>query len=182
MSDRWRSSIARRSRRRQVEWLWHTSVVGPLLIHMPDPIPCGWTVEPPRYGREGYMFYNENGRSIPFLFVLTPGDVVARISLGTPAEWRQKHAWAADRRSEIVDRVIQSLLPKDATGWRAEIVASPDGSEELLIRDPSRPAAPDPEQNYTRAREKYRADGSWVKSDDEKAQPVSGANGHPPSP
>jgi hypothetical protein len=111
------------------------------------------------------MFYNEHGRSVPFLFVLTPGDVVVRIRLGTLAEWREKHAWAADRRSEIVDRVAQSLMPKDA-GWRAEIVASPDGSEELLIRDPSRPAAPDPEQQFTRARERYKADGSWVRSDD----------------
>lgn len=90
-------------------------------------------------GRDGDVVYEEGGRELSFYWAFGAGDVVTSISVGDAAEWRRDHAWAADRRDEIIARVAAEAIRQRAPTCRAEIDET--GRFLNLIADRTRGAA-----------------------------------------
>jgi hypothetical protein len=69
-----------------------------------------WRVEMPMSGPSGYITYHEGSSAASFYWEFGGGDVVAIIYIGQPSEWNTQYPWATDRRSEILERVIQEVI------------------------------------------------------------------------
>lgn len=75
-------------------------------------------------GRSGSVIYHEPGGSINFPWEFGGNNVVATIYFDNEAAWRTHYSWAADRRSEILQRVASEVIRQRAPGCHAEIVQS----------------------------------------------------------
>lgn len=88
-------------------------------------------------GRAGQVRYREPEGELAFHWEFGGRDVVAIVQAGREDEWRTRHPWAADRRTQILrfvaDEVVRQKLPK----CRAEI---DEGTGDILLRQ----AAPGP--------------------------------------
>jgi hypothetical protein len=80
-----------------------------------------WIVEMPMGGRDGYIGYHEGSKSASFYWEFGGGEVIAIIHIGQPSEWCKQYPWAADRRQEIVDRVINEVIRQRAPTCKADI-------------------------------------------------------------
>jgi tetratricopeptide (TPR) repeat protein len=87
----------------------------------PPARPDEWRVEIPLGGRDGYIGYYEGVRAASFYWEFGGGVVVAIIHIGSPADWSKLYPWAADRRTEILQRVIQAVLQQRALDCKADI-------------------------------------------------------------
>jgi hypothetical protein len=96
-----------------------------------------YAVEIIEEGRSGRIRYSEGPlRSHEFYWEFAAGKVVALIYVPTPSEWPALLPWAAQRRAEILDRVITEVCRTHCRGCRPVIV---DGWLELL--EPDEPAS-----------------------------------------
>lgn len=102
---------------------------------MTNPGTCEWKVEFPSGGRDGYIAYYEGPRAISFYWEVGGTDVILIIHVGKPSEWKRKHAWAADRLQEIMDRVAVEFIRQSAPNCRAEVQERDDGYVYLLVRE-----------------------------------------------
>lgn len=84
-------------------------------------------------GRSGQVTYHEGLHTIDGYWEFGGGDVVAIVSMGAVDEWRRQHAWAADRRTEILDFVAGELIRQQAPTCSAEIDRA---SGDILLRGP----------------------------------------------
>jgi hypothetical protein len=72
-------------------------------------------------GREGTVRYREPQGELSLYWEFGGGAVVAVVSAGTEQEWRTKHAWAVERRAEILQRIGAELVRQRAPSCRVEI-------------------------------------------------------------
>lgn len=82
-------------------------------------------------GRSGSVTYREPAGSLSFYWEFGGGDVVVIISAGAAAVWQQQHAWAFDRRAEILRFVADEVVRQKAPTCRAEIN---EANGEVLVR------------------------------------------------
>ena len=88
---------------------------------MKDSTPSDWRVEFPTGGRDGYVGYYEGPHAASFYWEFGGGDVVVILHTGQSSRWSSQHPWAADRRREILERVIQEVICQRAATCRADI-------------------------------------------------------------
>lgn len=114
-------------------------------------------------GRSGSVVYREHNGSLTFYWEFGGGDVVTCINVGTAAHWRREHAWAADRRADILrfvaDEVVRLKAPTctaeidEETGWMNLRQGAPAGIPRIAPK--SAPAT-------TQAQARVEA-GAWVR-------------------
>ncbi len=107
------------------------------------------TVSISQQGREGYVTYHEDLRSISGYQEFGGGDVVAIVSMGNVADWRKQHAWALDRRAEILRYVADEVIRQKAPSCLAAI---DEAKGDILLRQSGRASLP----------AKRTADAAWV--------------------
>jgi len=95
------------------------------------------TVTVTQRGRESLVTYREGANAISGYGEFGGGDVVAIVSMGSAADWRSSHAWAVERRAEILRFVADELLRRQAPSCSAEI---DEASGNIVIRSTGRPA------------------------------------------
>lgn len=78
-------------------------------------------VEIQENGRSGTVLYQEPAGVLSFYWEFGGGDTVATIAVGTEAEWQKKHAWAAPRRAEILQRVAAEVIRQRAPQSQASV-------------------------------------------------------------
>ena len=79
-----------------------------------------WKIEMPMGGPDGYIGYSEGLNSASFYWEFGGGDVLVIIHIGRPPEWSRLYPWAADRRNEILARVIQDVIRQRAPNCTAD--------------------------------------------------------------
>jgi hypothetical protein len=104
---------------------------------LPSPLPpdAPWRVIIRTRGRSGFIDYIEgpNSLSIEWEF---GGSVVAIVYAPVPADWDRQHAWAAGRRSEIMERIGVEVVRQRARGCSFE--ADPNDPRLFYLREPTR--------------------------------------------
>ena len=65
--------------------------------------------------------YHEAGGRLNFTWEFGGGDTVAIIYVGNEARWRERHAWAVERRSQILRRTADEVIRQKSPTSRAEI-------------------------------------------------------------
>src|SRR5262245_24584836 len=86
-------------------------------------------------GGLGFVDYEENGHSIPFWCRRESGAALAYIYLPAFIQWKQKYAWALDRKDEITALVIdhfRTRFPASRVEWETEAIVALIRSEEPL--------------------------------------------------
>ena len=81
-------------------------------------------------GRSGQVIYSEGLRSITGYWEFGGHDVVTIVSMGARADWERAHAWAMERRTEILGFVADEVVRQRAPSCRAEVDA---GRGDILI-------------------------------------------------
>lgn len=112
-----------------------------------------WSVVIHEDGRCGKVTYREHAGSLSFYWEFGGGDTVATIQVGDAATWRQQHAWAADNRATILQRVAGEVIRQKAPNCRAEI---DDRQGWIYIQSEGTPPPPIPptQQQFLRVSEK----------------------------
>ena len=87
---------------------------------MNDSASNDWKVEIPMGSRSGHISYHEGASVASFYWEFGGGDVIAIIYIGQPSEWSKKHPWAANRRHEILDRMIWEVIHQRAPTCKAD--------------------------------------------------------------
>jgi hypothetical protein len=72
-------------------------------------------------GRSGSVTYAEQGRSLSGWWEFAGGDAIAIVCMGGAEDWKTRHAWAADRRSDILRHIADAVIRQKAGGCSAEI-------------------------------------------------------------
>src|SRR5262245_38971921 len=80
-----------------------------------------WSVECKPSGRDGYIFYHEGSHELPFYWEYGGGNVVVIVRFDEPDRFAARYPWAAERRREILERLAQELIRRQATNCTAEI-------------------------------------------------------------
>lgn len=80
-----------------------------------------WSVDIHENGRSGKVVYREAAGSVSCHWEFGGGDTMAILYVGEATAWRQQHAWAIDRRNEILQRIAREVIRQKAPGCRAEI-------------------------------------------------------------
>ena len=126
--------------------------------------PEEWRVEMPLGGRHGYIGYFEGARTASFFWEFGGGVVVAIIHIGSPADWNRLYPWAADRRLEILQRVIQEVIRQRALNCKADIDEK-NGHiffrEVETVKPVIEPAAKPPEPPKAPPQTESPADAQW---------------------
>jgi tetratricopeptide (TPR) repeat protein len=89
-----------------------------------EPVPAKideWRVELPLGGRDGYIGYHEGDRVAPFYCEVGGGVVMAIIHIGAPTDWNRLYPWAANRRTEILQRLIAEVIRQRELKCKADI-------------------------------------------------------------
>ena len=102
---------------------------------MENLIPKDWSVEVITRGRDGNIVYHENSSEASFYWEFGGRDIIAIIHAGPASEWNEKYRWAADRRDEVLDRVIKEVIHQKARTCLASI---DEESGEILLRKQER--------------------------------------------
>lgn len=82
-------------------------------------------------GRGAQVTYTEGLRSITGHQQPVDDDEVAMVSMGSVKDWRAGHAWAMDRRSQILRYVAEELIRRQTASCSAEI---DEVSGQILLR------------------------------------------------
>ena len=88
---------------------------------MDMPIPNDWAVEIVTNGRSGHILYHESSNTASFFWEFGGGDVVAIVHGGPALGWNDKYPWAADRRREVLERVMEEVIRQKAPTCKADI-------------------------------------------------------------
>ena len=83
-------------------------------------------------GRAGEIYYREGACVAAFDWEFGGGDVVAIIYIGRPSEWSARHPWAADRRQEILERMIREVIRQKAPTCQADV---DEGTGHIYLRE-----------------------------------------------
>ena len=75
----------------------------------------------PMGGRDGYVSYNEGPNIASFYWEFGGEDIVAIVYVGKPASWTIHVPWAAERRQEILERVIEGIIEARAPDCRFKL-------------------------------------------------------------
>jgi hypothetical protein len=102
---------------------------------MENLIPQDWSVEVITRGRDGNIVYHENSCEASFYWEFGGRDVIAIIHGGPASEWNEKYPWAADRRDEVLERVIKEVIRQKV---RTCIASVDEESGEILLRNQER--------------------------------------------
>ncbi len=86
-----------------------------------NPSPSDWSVECKPSGRDGYFFYHEDSREIPFCWEYGGGDTVVIVRIDEPAKFGLRYPWAIERKVEILERVAQEVVRQRAPSCVAVI-------------------------------------------------------------
>lgn len=84
-------------------------------------------------GREGQVTYRDGLRFITGYQEFGGGDVVAIVSMGNVSDWRKQHAWALDRRAEILRYIADEVIRQAAPSCVAEV---DEERGDILVRQP----------------------------------------------
>lgn len=90
------------------------------------------------HGREGEVIYREGSRAITGYQEFGGASVVAIVSMGSVDEWRTHHAWAVDRRTQILRYIADEVIRQKAPGCSVEI---DDVSGNIIVRSAKTSAA-----------------------------------------
>ena len=126
--------------------------------------PDDWRVELPLGGRHGYIGYFEGARTASFFWEFGGGVVVAIIHIGSPADWNRLYPWAADRRPEILQRVIREVIRQRALNCKADI---DEKNGHIFFREAEavppvlEPAAKPPELSKPQSQPESGTDAKW---------------------
>lgn len=80
-----------------------------------------WRVEIPTGGRDGYVRYYEGPHTASFYWEFGGDDIVVILHTGQSGAWSSQYPWAASRKRQIVERVIQEVIRQQAPTCRADI-------------------------------------------------------------
>ncbi len=69
-----------------------------------------WRVECETFGRDGYFFYHEDSRQLPFCWEIGGGDVVGIVRIDEPDKFCLRYPWAIERKREIFERMAQGII------------------------------------------------------------------------
>ncbi len=94
--------------------------------------PVEWQVEIPLGGRDGYIGYYEGERAASFYWEFGGGVVQAIIHIGSSSHWSKLYPWAAERRMEILQRLIQEVIRQRGLVCKADI---DEKSGHIFFRD-----------------------------------------------
>lgn len=75
--------------------------------------------------------YHENGCEASFYWEFGGRDIIAIIQGGPASGWNEKYPWAANRREEVLERVIKGVIRQKAQNCIASI---DEISGEILLR------------------------------------------------
>ena len=81
---------------------------------MAEPLPNVWTVQIVTKGPYGSVIYQEGSHSASFPWEFGGGNIIAIIHLTPSSEWSEKYPWAAGRRDEIVERMVNDVIRQKA--------------------------------------------------------------------
>ncbi len=98
-----------------------------------------WSVGIGQDGRGGTIRYREPGGHLDFWWEFGGGDAIAIVQVGTADEWRRDHAWAAERRDEILRRVADEVIRQRAPSCTADV--DEQGWMTFRMRDTTSPLA-----------------------------------------
>ena len=96
-----------------------------------------WRVAFDEQGPDGYVRYEEGGRTLSFYWAFGAGNIIASISVGDDAEWRADYPEFAGRREEIIARIAAASIREraptsrweiDSTGRFLNFIAGPAGA------------------------------------------------------
>jgi hypothetical protein len=91
-----------------------------------------WRVDLPLSGRDGYIGYYEGERVALFYSEFGGGVVLAVIHIGSPKDWNRLYPWAADRRTEVLQRVVAEVIRQRTFVCKADI---DENSGHIFFRD-----------------------------------------------
>jgi hypothetical protein len=111
------------------------------------------------HGREGRITYSDGLRSITGYQEFGGADVVAIISMGDSREWASKHAWAVERRAEILRFIADEVVRQRAPSCSADI---DDVRGDILLRPSSSPSPPAPDSSWVFRYGELKARFAWV--------------------
>jgi hypothetical protein len=80
-----------------------------------------WTVEIVTNGRDGHILYRESSSVASFYWEFGGGGVIAIINVGSAVEWIEEYPWSADRRTEVLERVIKEVIRQKAPTCTAKV-------------------------------------------------------------
>jgi len=90
-----------------------------------------WSVEVITRGRDGNIVYHETSCEASFYWEFGGRGAIAIIHGGPASGWNEKYPWAADRRDEVLERVIREVIRQKAQTCIASI---DEKSGEILLR------------------------------------------------
>ena len=96
--------------------------------------PDDWTVEIVTKGRDGNVIYHEGSQSTSFYWEFGGGDVIVIINIGSLPKDTQDLTWPANRRKEILERVMSEVIRQKAPNCIANI---DEDKREIQIRKQS---------------------------------------------
>ncbi|MBL9098183.1 MAG: hypothetical protein JNK07_14730, partial [Alphaproteobacteria bacterium] len=71
-------------------------------------------------GRDGRVEYGEGLHTISGYWEFGGNDVVTIVSMGSREDWQRSHAWAVDRRANILRVVADEVVRQRAPSCTAE--------------------------------------------------------------
>jgi len=80
-----------------------------------------WSFECKPSGRDGYCFYHEAARELPFYWEYGGSDIIIIVRFDQPDKFALKYPWAVKRKREILERMAQELIRQQAPGCTAKI-------------------------------------------------------------
>ncbi|MBV6491420.1 MAG: hypothetical protein CNCCGFBP_02018 [Fimbriimonadaceae bacterium] len=100
-----------------------------------------WEVRFEQNGRSGSVTYSDSEGELCFWWELGTGRVVALISVGTSAEWEERFPWAAPRKEEIIQRIVEETIRQQAPNCAGTL---DENGWVTIHQGASWPAAPPP--------------------------------------
>jgi hypothetical protein len=88
---------------------------------MNESLPSDWQVDIVTKGRDGNVIYHEGSDSASFYWEFGGGDVVAIIHLGPASDWSKRFPWAAERRADVLNRMVNDVIRQKAHDCTAEM-------------------------------------------------------------
>jgi len=89
---------------------------------MAEPSPSTWEVRIVTKGPYGSVIYQEGSHSASFLWEFGGGEIIAIIHLTPSFEWNEQLPWAAGRRDEVLERMVNDVIRQKCHDCVASII------------------------------------------------------------
>jgi hypothetical protein len=103
---------------------------------MIKPSANNWQVQITAKGPYGSVVYQEGLHSASFLWQFGGGEIIAMIHLTPSLEWNERYPWAADRRDEVLERMVNDVILQKCHDCMASIVEQ-NGESYVYFRKPA---------------------------------------------